>query len=138
MPTAIITPDQDTVVAEIEIAAPPERVFKALTDEGQLMQWFRSPECPPKFWKMEPRVGGRYHYHTAKGSIVVNDVSEFDCQGEVLEIVPPRLLVYTWVANWHNDKQLKTVVRWDLTPAGKSTHVKVTHSNLTTEDVARK
>ena len=87
---------------------------------------------------MEPRVGGRYRYHTAKGTIVVNGVNEFDCQGEVLQIMPPRLLVYTWVANWHNDKQLKTVVRWDLTAVGKGTHVKVTHSNLTTEDVARK
>jgi uncharacterized protein YndB with AHSA1/START domain len=35
-----ITPDQDAIVAEIEIAAPPERVFQALTDPAQLMLWF--------------------------------------------------------------------------------------------------
>lgn len=35
MTTTIVTPDQDAVVSEIQIAAPPERVFKALTDAGQ-------------------------------------------------------------------------------------------------------
>jgi uncharacterized protein YndB with AHSA1/START domain len=32
MVTAAITPDQDVITAEIFIAAPPERVFQALTD----------------------------------------------------------------------------------------------------------
>jgi hypothetical protein len=31
MPTAIVTPDLDAIVSEIDIAAPPERVFRALT-----------------------------------------------------------------------------------------------------------
>lgn len=136
MPEALVT--SDSVISEIDIAAPPERVFQALTDESQLMRWFTAAECPVKFWKMDARPGGRYHYHTQPGSIVVNDVSEFDCQGEIVEFDPPRLLVYTWVGNWHDDKKLKTVVRWDLTPAGKGTRVKVTHSGLATEDVARK
>jgi len=39
-------PDQDRVVAEIEIAAPPERVFQALTDQKQLFHW----------WGKEPSV----------------------------------------------------------------------------------
>lgn len=40
MPRAQITPDQDAVVTEIDIAAPPERVFQALTDPAQLMLWW--------------------------------------------------------------------------------------------------
>jgi uncharacterized protein YndB with AHSA1/START domain len=32
MPQAMITPDLDTVVCEIDIAAPLQRVFQALTD----------------------------------------------------------------------------------------------------------
>jgi hypothetical protein len=31
MPSSQITPDQDAIVTEIEIAASPERVFQALT-----------------------------------------------------------------------------------------------------------
>ena len=37
MPTAIVTPDLDAIVSEIHIAAPPERVFRALTDAVQQM-----------------------------------------------------------------------------------------------------
>jgi uncharacterized protein YndB with AHSA1/START domain len=39
MATATITPDHDTVLAEIFIAAPPERVFQAISDPNQLSQW---------------------------------------------------------------------------------------------------
>jgi uncharacterized protein YndB with AHSA1/START domain len=63
MPT-IITPVQVAVVSEIEIAAPANRVFQALTDVSQLKRWFGSTECPVKFWEMDPRLGGRYGYTT--------------------------------------------------------------------------
>ncbi len=39
MATAKITPDQDSIVCEIQIAAPPERIFQALIDPKQVMQW---------------------------------------------------------------------------------------------------
>ena len=39
-PVSQITPGQDAVVTEIEMAAPPERVFAALTDPAQLMLWW--------------------------------------------------------------------------------------------------
>jgi uncharacterized protein YndB with AHSA1/START domain len=138
MATTIVTSDQDALVSEIQISAPPERVFKAISDAEQLKRWFRSPECPPKFWTMDARVGGRYGYATEKGSIVVNGITEFECQGEVLECDPPRVLVYTWIANWHDDASQRTVVRWDLSPKQGGTHVKVTHSGLRTLPVARK
>lgn len=138
MPKAIITPDQDAVVSEIEIAAPAQRVFQALTKSDELSRWFTSPECPAKFWKMDARLGGQYHYATEKGTVVVNNVSEFECRGEILEFAPPRLLVYTWIANWHDDQSRRTVVRWELTPTNTGTHVKVTHSGLSQEAVARK
>ena len=138
MPTTIITPSQDAIVSEIQIAAPPERVFKAISDAGELQRWFTSPECPVKFRKMDARVGGRYSYATEKGSIVVNGVSEFECQGEVLEYDPPRLLAYTWIGNWHDDPMARTVVRWELTQQGSGTHVRVTHSGLSKLPAARK
>jgi uncharacterized protein YndB with AHSA1/START domain len=46
MTTTIVTPDQDAIVSEIQIAAPPERVFRAISDAGELKRWFTSPECP--------------------------------------------------------------------------------------------
>jgi uncharacterized protein YndB with AHSA1/START domain len=135
---SIITADNDALITEIHIAAPPERVFKALTDSGQLARWFTSPECPAKLWEMDARRGGRYRYATEKGTVVVNGVSEFECHREILEFDPPRLLAYSWIANWHNDKSRRTVVRWELSPDAAGTHVKVIHSGLAQENVARK
>jgi uncharacterized protein YndB with AHSA1/START domain len=65
-------------------------------------------------------------------------VTKFHCEGEVTEYDPPRALAYTWFANWHDDKQHRTVVRWELSPAGNGTKVKVTHSGLTQENNARR
>ncbi len=42
MATAKITPDNNTVLAEIFIAAPPDRVFQALTDPAQMPLWVGS------------------------------------------------------------------------------------------------
>jgi uncharacterized protein YndB with AHSA1/START domain len=138
MTTTIVTPDQDAIIAEIFIAAPPARVFQALTNAAQLKRWFSDPSCPIKLWAMDARLGGRYRYATEKGSVVVNNVSEFECYGEILEYDPPRLLVYTWMGNWHDDLTRRTVVRWELTPASGGTHVKVTHSGLAHLPIARK
>ena len=138
LPQSVISANLDAVTCEIDIAAPPQRVFQALIDEAQLMHWFAGDStCPVKFWKFDPRKGGRYHYHTAKGTHTVNGVTEFDCQGEILEFDPPRVLVYTWVGNWHNNNQLETVVRYELTATPTGTHIKVTHSGLVTEEVSR-
>lgn len=133
-----VTPDQDIVISEIDISAPPNRVFEALIDPDQLMCWFTDSSCPVKFWRMDPRRGGRYSYATKKGKVEVNGVSEFECHGEITEIDPPRLLVYTWIANWHLDKEKKTVVRWELAPTATGTHVKVKHSGLADDPASRK
>lgn len=142
MPEPIVTtPDTDnadSISFEIDIAAPPSRVFTALIDPAQLMQWFNDATCPVKYWKMDAQPGGAYSYETEKTSIVINGIRQFKCYGEILEIDPPRLLVYTWIGNWHVDKQIRTVVRWDLTPTPAGTHVRVTHSGLAQEPVARK
>lgn len=138
MASTIVTPDQDSVVSEIDIGAPPERVFKALSDGAELSLWFTGPECPVKFWEMDARLGGKYHYQTEPGSMVVNNVSQFGCHGEIVEFDPPRVLAYTWFGNWHDDTSVRTVVRWELTPNANGTHVKVTHIGLASLPVARK
>jgi uncharacterized protein YndB with AHSA1/START domain len=110
MATSEITPDQNAVVAEIFIAAPPERVFQAMTDPAQLSQWwgqkgiYRITERKADF-----RVGGKYS-SIGEGA----DGKSFRVDGEYLEIDPPRLLVHTWFATWCGE--LKTIVRWELEP----------------------
>src|SRR5580692_376495 len=110
MPTTFVTADQDAIVSEIHIAAPAERVFQALTDPQQLIRWWNSEECTTEFFEMDTRPGGHWRFGTKKTKLNVNGVNQFFCQGEVLEYDPPRLLAYTWIANWHDDKSRRTVV----------------------------
>jgi uncharacterized protein YndB with AHSA1/START domain len=138
MATVMVTPDQDTIVSEIQIAAAPERVFKALTDAGELGRWFGGSDCPEKAWHMDARVGGKYGYTAEARSSAANGSGPVECHGEILECDPPRVLTYTWIANWHEDRAQQTVVRWELTPKQGGTHVRVTHSGLATLPVARK
>ena len=110
MATATITPDQNVILAEIFIAAPPERVFQAITDPAQMPRWwgqqglYRITE-----WQADPRPGGKW---SAVGAGA--DGKPFRVEGEYLEFHAPRLLVHTWIASWTDS--LKTVVYWELIP----------------------
>jgi uncharacterized protein YndB with AHSA1/START domain len=110
MATATITADQDAVLAEVFIAAPPERVFQAITDPSQTTQWwgqsgmYRVTEA-----KSDLRPGGKW-----SSSGIGTDGTKFQVEGEYLEITPPRLLVYTWTYSWGDAR--KTIVRWELEP----------------------
>jgi uncharacterized protein YndB with AHSA1/START domain len=141
MPTAIVTPDQDAVICEVQIAAPPKKVFEALTSTDHLMRWWNGEGGPfrVKFWEFEPRVGGRVCHvaYDPKGEIKVNGFSELEMEGEITEFDPPRVLAYTWRANFHSLPKQNTAVRWELSPIANGTLVKVTHSGLKTLAVAQ-
>jgi len=138
MPQTIATPDNDALITEIHIAAPPERVFQAISSEQEQRIWWDKKDGSLRNWDMDARRGGKWQFSTKHASKTINGVTEFACSGEILEFDPPRVLAYTWIANWHSDKARKTLVRWDLTPKDGGTLVKVTHSGLAQEDVARK
>ena len=138
MASIVVTPDQDALVSEIHIAAPPERVFQALIDPAQVTRWWTSPECPIKSFSLDPRAGGRWSYGSENSNLSVNGTSKFHCEGEVLEYDPPRVLVYTWIANWHEQPAQRTVVRWELAASKGGTLLRVTHSGLADQPVSRK
>ncbi len=110
MATATITPDQEAVQAEVFIAAPPERVFQAITDPSQALKWwgqvglYRTTE-----WHADLRPGGKW-----KCVGLSADGSSYTVEGEYLEVDPPRLLVHTWNKSWKF--QFTTIVRWELYP----------------------
>ena len=55
--------EQDAVVAEVEIAAPLERVFEALTEADQLFAWWSTePSVELSLFEMDARVGGRWRF----------------------------------------------------------------------------
>ena len=109
MATATLTPDQNAVLAEIFIAAPPARVFQAISDPNQLPKWWRQ-EGLYEVTKstMDLRPGGKW-----RSEGVGADGTAFWVEGEYLEVDPPRRLVHTWVSSY---KGVDTVVYWDLEP----------------------
>jgi len=118
----------DEIVCEIDIAAPPARVFKAISDAADIRR--RSPSLD--LFEMDTRVGGKWLLETTPGQ-PYRGVKTIRHEGEILELDPPRLLVYTWLANFHDNPKLRTIVRWELTPIPNGTHVKLTHSGLASE-----
>ena len=137
MATVAITTDQSTIHGEIFIAAPPARVFEAITDPAQMPLWWgQAGVYRVTEWKADLRPGGKW------SSVGVGaDGKPFGVEGEYLEVTPPRLLVHTWVASWTGP--LKTTVRWELTPqsvhglhsngphkAGTGTLLKIQHEGF--------
>ena len=113
MATATITPDQTAVIAEIFIAAPPARVFQAISDPSQLPKWWgQTGLYHVTKSTMDVRPGGKW-----RSDGVGADGKTFYVEGEYLEVDPPRLLVHTWIASYSGpEKTEKTVVRWELVP----------------------
>jgi uncharacterized protein YndB with AHSA1/START domain len=126
---SVILADNDTVVTEIQIAAPPQRVFQALIDREQALQWGKSDAFEMTSWEMDARPGGKWRF-ISKARTGPGAGMELDHHGEILEIDPPRLLAYSWYASWHENPAVRTVVRWELTPTKSGTHLKVVHSGL--------
>jgi uncharacterized protein YndB with AHSA1/START domain len=108
-----ITADNDAVVTEIEIAAPPDRVFQAIVDREQAMQWGGGENFQIILWEMDVRPGGEWRFVSKERSGKnPPGLDQFEHHGEYL------------------DPEHRTVVRWDLTPTKNGTHLKVTHSGL--------
>ena len=114
----------DEIVSEIRIAAPPERIFQALVDPSQVVQWWGQTgiyRCT-KF-ESDLRVGVAWRTIGLDGN-----GRQFEVTGKYLEIDPPRLLSSTWVATWTGNA--RTNLRWELEPSGNGTLVRIRHSGF--------
>lgn len=112
----------------IDVDAPAAVVFKALTDERELVKWL------PQEAKMDPRVGGRLQFRYRREG----RPNELVFEGEVLELVRDRKVSYTYHFPRAESAQVAgptpdTVVTWTLAalPDGK-TRVTVVHTGFIT------
>jgi uncharacterized protein YndB with AHSA1/START domain/uncharacterized protein YciI len=113
-----------TVLAEIEIAASPERVFRALSDPAERLRWWGSPDTyVVDHCEWELRVGARW-VSTGHGA----DGRSFKVEGEFLEIDPPRRLVQTWITDY--DGGFRTTLSFQLDPAPGGTRLTVRHDGF--------
>ncbi len=118
----------DTIVEEIEIQAPAERVFAALTSPEERVNWwgaegrFRTTHA-----ESDLRPGGRW---LMRG--IGLGGRPFTIQGVYRQVDRPRLLVFTWLPSWQDDP-IETLVRFELVERNGVTTVRLTHSGLVTE-----
>ena len=118
----------DTIVEEITIRAPADRIFAALSSPEERVKWWGA-EGRFKTTQVESdlRPGGKW----AMRGIGVGG-RPFTIQGVYRQVDRPRLLVFTWLPSWQDDP-IETLVSFDFTEKGGITTVRVTHSGLATE-----
>ena len=97
-----------SVIVEREIAYPPEKIWRALTQPHLIAEWLMKND-------FKPAVDHRFSLSADWGAV--------DCQ--VMAIEPNRTLTYTWAA-----MGLESVVTWTLTATGAGTHLRMEQSGF--------
>jgi uncharacterized protein YndB with AHSA1/START domain len=87
---AVADTAQGGLIASVELAAPPERVFRALVSKEVTGWWVRPGVFDTREWTGDVHAGGRW---CASG---IGGGQPYTLEGEFLEVDPPRKLVHTW------------------------------------------
>jgi uncharacterized protein YndB with AHSA1/START domain len=101
------------------VAAPPEQVWRALTDPSAVNGWFW-PHLDPST-EIDLQVDGGYRFAGPAGGIAV--------KGRYLEVEPPRRLVFTW--QWDGDDDPESADEASLVTVGLETSLRGTALSLT-------
>jgi uncharacterized protein YndB with AHSA1/START domain len=92
-----------SVIVEREIAHPPEKIWRALTQPHLIEEWLMKND-------FSPVVDHRFNLGAEWGVL--------DCQ--VLEVEPNKTLAYTW-----NGLGLESTVTWTLSAVGAGTRLRM-------------
>lgn len=111
--------DFATLAFERHLDHPIEVVWDAITNPEHLARWYMTKA------RLEARAGGSIDY--------VSGISQFHVMGKILTWDPPRVYEHEW--NVEPREYLphgeRSVVRWELTPDGDGTILRITHRHLT-------
>jgi uncharacterized protein YndB with AHSA1/START domain len=103
-----------SVIVEREIAHPPEKIWRALTQPHLVEEWLMKSD-------FKPVAGHRFDFRADWGAV--------DCQ--VLAVEPNRALSYSWnVTRDDAANGLTSVVTWTLTPTGTGTRLRMEQSGF--------
>jgi uncharacterized protein YndB with AHSA1/START domain len=106
-----------TLLQRYYYAAPPAKVFAALSQPKQLSKWFlRSAEITPK-------KGTTFRFTWVGG---------YTMKGKVLAATAPKLLELEWNDQFPGKKKFHTQVQFQLRKRGKGTILTVTHTGFKT------
>lgn len=87
---AVADTAEGVLLASVEVAAPPERVFRAITSAEICDWWVRPGVFNTSRWNGDARPGGRWRASgEARGR-------PYTLEGEFLEVDSPHRVVHTW------------------------------------------
>jgi len=114
------------IVASVEIARTPERVFQALSSREIVVWWVNPGVFDTREWSGDVRVGGRWHASgIARGA-------PYSLEGEFLEVDPPRKLVQTW--HRQGTPGAPSTLTYMLEPIAGGTRLTVRHAGIAAPD----
>ncbi len=118
-PRAVVDGGGGTIIATSEVAAPPERVFRALTTD-EVERWWGHPDFYRQTdWKADFRVCGQWSV-----TVVFTDGSTNGGSGEFAEIDAPHKIVMTRKFEKHPLQGTReTTITYRLDPVGNGTRV---------------
>lgn len=104
------------VIVERVFNAAPDKVWKALTDNDELKQWYF--ELPA----FNPVVGFEFQFYFRK-----DEHHQYLHHCRITEVIPLRKLAYSWRYDGYEGN---SVVSFELTPEGRGTRIRVIHAGL--------
>jgi len=121
---AIADVSAGVILATVTISAPPERVFRAITEPGEIVRWWGSDELYRTTSHVaDVRPGGAWRSE-GKGS----DGTPFSVEGEFILVDPPYRLSMTWKPAW--DGGSATTVSYLLEPTESGTRLTLRHEGF--------
>jgi uncharacterized protein YndB with AHSA1/START domain len=126
-PAARAVTDGETVLATIDVAASPDRVFHALNTIETERWWGSDDVYRQTDWTSDVRVGGRWHVTTRMA-----DGSLHPSGGEFLEVSAPRKVVITRIYEFDFPMlgRRATQVTYLCDPISTGTRVTVRHDGF--------
>ena len=107
----------NAVIVERTLNAPAARVWEALTDVGQMREWYFDLK------EFKPQVGFEFEF------VVEHEGNTYHHLCRVTEVIPRRKIAYTWRYKGEPGDSLVTL---ELAGEGDKTRVKVTHTGIDT------
>ena len=105
----------DVFATEVDLPAPPEEVFRHLTDPAAMIRWMGQHAI------LKPVPGGAFKV----------DINGVPVRGRYLEIDPPRRVLVSWgVAGSASMPPGATEVEFTLTPTPAGTRLRLVHRGL--------
>jgi uncharacterized protein YndB with AHSA1/START domain len=126
---AVADLSEGLVLASVEVAATPERVFRALASKEITDWWVRPGVFDTREWTGDVRAGGRWRASgMTRGEPYVQE-------GEFLEVESPRRLVHTWEGA--GKAGVASTVTYLLEPIDGRTRVTLRHMGFASRDMCQ-